>query len=93
MWHHIANMHVCVCVYSTIEHLLPLFLTQLKDECPEVRLNIISNLDCVNEVSCMRTHLVHTCTSGEQRGANYNIRWNSLRPLSLVLPDKEVLYV
>ena len=35
---------------STIEHLLPLFLTQLKDECPEVRLNIISNLDCVNEV-------------------------------------------
>jgi len=35
---------------STIEHLLPLFLTQLKDECPEVRLNIISNLDSVNEV-------------------------------------------
>ena len=38
------------CCFSTIEHLLPLFLTQLKDECPEVRLNIISNLDCVNEV-------------------------------------------
>lgn len=35
---------------NTIEHLLPLFLTQLKDECSEVRLNIISNLDCVNEV-------------------------------------------
>ncbi|XP_033125130.1 serine/threonine-protein phosphatase 2A 65 kDa regulatory subunit A alpha isoform-like, partial [Anneissia japonica] len=35
---------------KTIEHMLPLFLTQLKDECPEVRLNIISNLDCVNEV-------------------------------------------
>ncbi len=35
---------------NTIEHLLPLFLSQLKDECPEVRLNIISNLDCVNEV-------------------------------------------
>lgn len=34
----------------TLDHLLPLFLTQLKDECPEVRLNIISNLDCVNEV-------------------------------------------
>lgn len=29
---------------NTIEHLLPLFLFQLKDECPEVRLNIISNL-------------------------------------------------
>ena len=35
---------------NTVEHLLPLFLTQLKDECPEVRLNIISNVDCVNEV-------------------------------------------
>ncbi|KAG0414641.1 hypothetical protein HPB47_008184 [Ixodes persulcatus] len=36
--------------HNTVEHLLPLFLSQLKDECPEVRLNIISNLDCVNEV-------------------------------------------
>ena len=35
---------------NTVEHLLPLFLTQLKDECPDVRLNIISNVDCVNEV-------------------------------------------
>ncbi|KAK2084903.1 hypothetical protein P7K49_036203 [Saguinus oedipus] len=32
---------------NTIEHLLLLFLAQLKDECPEVQLNIISNLDCV----------------------------------------------
>ena len=40
--------------HSTIEHLLPLFLAQLKDECPEVRLNIISNLDCVNEVIGIR---------------------------------------
>uniref|UniRef100_A0A8I5US88 Protein phosphatase 2 scaffold subunit Abeta n=1 Tax=Pongo abelii TaxID=9601 RepID=A0A8I5US88_PONAB len=39
---------------NTIEHLLPLFLAQLKDECPEVRLNIISNLDCVNEVIGIR---------------------------------------
>lgn len=37
-------------IRSTIEHLLPLFLSQLRDECPEVRLNIISNLECVNEV-------------------------------------------
>ena len=35
---------------NTIEHLLPLFLVQLKDECPDVRLNIISNIDCVNTV-------------------------------------------
>ena len=48
------TLHVILpifCIFfSTIEHLLPLFLNQLKDECPEVRLNIISNLDCVNEV-------------------------------------------
>ena len=35
---------------STIEHLLPLFLAQLKDDCAEVRLNIISNLESVNKV-------------------------------------------
>ena len=43
---------------NTIEHLLPLFLIQLKDECPDVRLNIISNIDQVNAVSgdfyCLR---------------------------------------
>jgi len=50
-------MHVMSVVCSTIEHLLPLFLTQLKDECPEVRLNIISNLDSVNEVcTCLACH-------------------------------------
>ena len=44
--------HSCCVLFqnNTIEHLLPLFLSQLKDECPDVRLNIISNLDCVNEV-------------------------------------------
>ena len=44
------NFTVIMSLCSTIEHLLPMFLTQLKDEVPEVRLNIISNLDCVNEV-------------------------------------------
>lgn len=33
---------------ATIEHLLPLFLHLLKDEFPEVRLNIISKLEQVN---------------------------------------------
>jgi serine/threonine-protein phosphatase 2A regulatory subunit A len=33
---------------STTEHLLPLFLHLLKDEFPEVRLNIISKLETVN---------------------------------------------
>jgi serine/threonine-protein phosphatase 2A regulatory subunit A len=34
----------------TITHLLPVFLTLLKDEIPEVRLNIISKLEEVNQV-------------------------------------------
>ncbi len=46
---HLIDKIICF-FFSTIDHLLPLFLTMLKDECPEVRLNIISNLDCVNEV-------------------------------------------
>jgi serine/threonine-protein phosphatase 2A regulatory subunit A len=32
---------------STVEHLLPIFLHMLRDETPEVRLNIISSLDKV----------------------------------------------
>lgn len=36
----------------TIAQLLPLFLQLLKDENPEVRLNIISKLDAVNSVRC-----------------------------------------
>lgn len=35
--------------FSTTEHLLPLFLQLLKDEFPDVRLNIISKLEQVNE--------------------------------------------
>lgn len=35
---------------NTIEHLLDLFLQLLKDDFPEVRLNIISKLDEVNKV-------------------------------------------
>lgn len=36
-------------LYRTIEYLLPLFLQLLKDDFPEVRLNIISNLEDVNQ--------------------------------------------
>ena len=32
----------------TISHLLPMFLQMLKDEFPDVRLNIISKLESVN---------------------------------------------
>lgn len=38
---------------ATIEHLLPIFLSLLKDEFPDVRLNIISKLDQVNQVGCI----------------------------------------
>jgi serine/threonine-protein phosphatase 2A regulatory subunit A len=34
----------------TIKHLLPMFLQMLKDEFPDVRLNIISKLERVNDV-------------------------------------------
>lgn len=49
--------------FRTLDHLLPLFLTQLKDECPEVRLNIISNLDCVNEVIGIQRVFIFTFKS------------------------------
>jgi len=38
---------------ATIEQLLPIFLSLLKDEFPDVRLNIISKLDQVNQVSAI----------------------------------------
>ena len=34
----------------TIQHFLPLYLNMLKDECAEVRLNIITSLDSLNSV-------------------------------------------
>lgn len=35
---------------ATIKHMLPFFLQLLRDEYPDVRLNIISKLDCVNKI-------------------------------------------
>ena len=37
---------------ATIEHLLPVFLSLLKDDFPDVRLNIISKLEQVNAGAC-----------------------------------------
>ena len=44
---------------ATIEHLLPVFLALLKDDFPDVRLNIISKLEqvTVQPVTCQR-HLM-----------------------------------
>ena len=43
---------------ATIDHLLPLFLSLLKDETPDVRLNIISKLDQVS----LFLHASHSCS-------------------------------
>lgn len=45
-------MEVCPVLgkQATIEHLVPVFLTLLKDVYPDVRLNVISKLDQVNQV-------------------------------------------
>lgn len=40
--------HVPANSERTISHLLPMFLQMLKDEFPDVRLNIISKLESVN---------------------------------------------
>ena len=42
---------------STTEHLLPMFLHLLKDEFPDVRLNIISKLETVNKGKCFNSLL------------------------------------
>ena len=43
---------------ATIDHLVPVFLTLLKDAYPDVRLNVISKLDQVNQVRCHATGLL-----------------------------------
>jgi serine/threonine-protein phosphatase 2A regulatory subunit A len=51
---------------ATIEHLLPLFLHLLKDEFPEVRLNVISKLETVNsgEISSLFYNATETNIPG-----------------------------
>ena len=50
---------------ATIEHLLPLFLHLLKDDFPEVRLNIISKLETVNSGSFSPVHVMSWLTCPE----------------------------
>ena len=66
---------------ATIEHLLPVFLSLLKDDVPDVRLNIIGKLDqvCLCAFLCRYFHsgILHTHyltilhTSGECRLRKY----------------------
>ena len=44
---------------ATIEHLLPLFLKLLKDDFSDVRLNIISKLEQVNEGESTNSSPLH----------------------------------
>jgi len=46
----VSSLHPFCLQEATIEQLLPIFLALLKDEFPDVRLNIISKLDQVNQV-------------------------------------------
>lgn len=43
------NLILLIVIFRTTEYLLPMFLELLKDENPEVRLNIISKLEVVNK--------------------------------------------
>jgi serine/threonine-protein phosphatase 2A regulatory subunit A len=45
---HISGLAPLLGKEATIDHLLPLFLQLLKDDFPDVRLNIISKLELVN---------------------------------------------
>ncbi|KAJ1436236.1 HEAT, type 2 [Sesbania bispinosa] len=47
--HYFMVTDFCLLLEATIEQLLPIFLSLLKDEFPDVRLNIISKLDQVNQ--------------------------------------------
>jgi hypothetical protein len=52
----LGNLTSIICGFlqdATIEQLLPIFLSLLKDEFPDVRLNIISKLDEVNQVGAI----------------------------------------
>lgn len=49
-FHTSFSLSSCPAQALTIEHLLPVFLSLLKDDWPEVRLNIIAKLDQVNQV-------------------------------------------
>ena len=46
---HISGLAPLLEKDATIEHLLPLFLMLLKDDFSEVRLNLISKLEMVNQ--------------------------------------------
>lgn len=70
---------------STVKDLLPLFLHLLKDDFPEVRLNIISKLETVNNgmiitymMTSSNTH-TQSLASSFSLTVSYLLLWNWLR--------------
>jgi len=59
---HISGLAPLLGKEATIDHLLPLFLQLLKDDFPDVRLNIISKLELVNNGMCALS-LARNCKS------------------------------
>jgi serine/threonine-protein phosphatase 2A regulatory subunit A len=64
---HISGLAPLLGKEATIDHLLPLFLQLLKDDFPDVRLNIISKLELVNNGTYVAScSLLQILTMGEQ---------------------------
>ena len=62
---------------ATIEHLLPVFLALLKDDFPDVRLNIISKLE---QARC-RVNMQYTLTGYEEPETLQSGCWTDSLPL------------
>jgi serine/threonine-protein phosphatase 2A regulatory subunit A len=72
---------------STIEHLLPLFLHLLKDDFPEVRLNIISKLETVNSGMALHLFLYRANTFQNHIVIGIDLLANSLLPAIVELAE------
>ena len=78
---------------ATIEHLLPVFLSLLKDDVPDVRLNIISKLDqvCSHAMLCWMFLPILLCRKQKlelMRDKGPYVMSRSIRSLALICLDK-----
>ncbi|ODM88771.1 Serine/threonine-protein phosphatase 2A 65 kDa regulatory subunit A alpha isoform [Orchesella cincta] len=70
---------------KTVEHLLLIFLTLMKDECDKVKFNITSNLDSVNEVVGTKqfSYLMLFGIEELARAKNWRVRQNLINSMPL----------
>ena len=78
---------------ATIEHLLPVFLSLLKDDVPDVRLNIISKLDqvCPPAILCWTRCNCPSLLQADIWGHSITrdfVRSRSIRSLALICLDR-----